>query len=289
MRTSLLLLLQLCAALHFPTPRFYVMSLRPAMNSALIQCFKREFGNFPWLMEAKEVAQNTAEIYVHTLSLQHPRRSTTHRHADVILVPFYGFLSSKVESCAGTRDHSHRVQILAEFLVQQLPKFDPKSRLALVVGFFFPIHESERHSAIHGQLSTVLQGAVLAVYEKYFDARGEEGTHRRLMLNQTVVIPYVPNTHIYAGGDPAIATRTSSFFFRGSAQLGYRTSPGRKLRQQMMTLFQSRKGADISTRYIASTLAHDHTKCRAHITSSPPASQSLNLSIDTPSPLCSWK
>jgi hypothetical protein len=235
-----------------------------------------EFGEVPWLTEAKEVAQNTAELYIHALSTGHPWRSLTHENADVILIPFYGFLSFKVGQCAGTKNHSHRVLLLAEFLVQQLPRFDLKSKLALAIGFYFPIHETKIDSTIHGELVTVLQNAVLAVYEKHFDARGEEGTSRRLMVNQTVVLPYVPNIHITAQADDdeehheehreehhnpmhAGMTRTTSFFFRGSAQLGYRTSPGRKLRRKMLHLFQARQGTDISVRYV-----HSHRQMMAH-------------------------
>ena len=222
--------------------RFYIYELPPQLNVALAQCWFDEFEVEVWDDERKEVAQNTADVWLHALLLGHSGRLTNAEVAagakpDLYFIPFYSYLSMgghhnlfmKGKTCAGT-NHAARLALL-DATLEEHP--------------FYTTETVEAHVAIHsfwdgtkswGEVGKQLAtgGAFLLAYERLFASRVARVRSPSSAVGEEegfeyVPIPYVPNVEIFVrrpvmpqhwaravDADAGDAIHYHSCFFRGN-------------------------------------------------------------------------
>jgi hypothetical protein len=112
----------------------YILPLPTALNADLLACYEEKFGVPALEDERKERAQNTVDVWVHRLLDRHQCRTHDIAKASVVLVPFYGHISSpqrgyfkpKDTLCGGLNSmHRLKVRDRRSFASTSLLTFTP--------------------------------------------------------------------------------------------------------------------------------------------------------------------
>lgn len=240
--------------------KIYVHTLPAAFNDDLVHCYKETTGVDVWDDEGKELAQNTADIWMHRILERSSLRTENPFEASVFYIPFYGFLSqhfsgiNHVKGCKG-KGHWQRVHDLAVWLGQNELFLHHLHRHILTVSFWgvasetFPFWSDEPFSVITGPLYDMLSKVTLLVYEPQFGSF-RNATAYLNWTSPTVAIPYVANSVLVRNTlntDLAdTRKRGHKLYFRGNLRLDsshIKLSEGEKLRNRVFSAFRTIRGA----------------------------------------------
>lgn len=237
--------------------KVYVYKLPPAFNADLIKCYKDREGINVWENEGKELAQNTADIWLHYMLLQSDLLTEDPSKATVYYIPFYGFLSQEFSGINGHTNcngegHWQRMHDLAAWLSESKLFNDHPWTQVMTVSFWavasetYPYWADENFAVIAGPLLKTMARVKLLVYEPMFGSFRDPKEYMK-WEGPTVAIPYVANSALSFGTPlPATQARKYRLYFRGNLKLDSShksLSEGEKLRNRVFSAFQKLDGA----------------------------------------------
>lgn len=243
--------------------KVFVYELPKSLNDDLLECYEKHEGMKLWDDFREEKGQNTADIWIHRILLQHPLRTLDPSEATIFYIPFYGFLSSyfsgiEAVSTAGPtasarahcngRGHSDRVTELAS-LLQKSHSFQelPESHV-MTVSFWAVAKKtldanSPPPSVVTGPLFSLLKKSLLLVYEPMFGSMERIDEYKN-WPGPLITIPYVAKPRLSElQKAPATLPRDTSLFFQGTIHSAY--SPHLTKRQYLAKAFEQFPGSHI--------------------------------------------